>query len=75
MAEKGIITEVKDTAIEGAKAAKGLAGEIINKELEVMERLAAVLEDRESEVRLKFDNLTLNGDIALTASILKKRDK
>ena len=36
-------------------------------------RLAALMDDRESEVRLKFDNLTINGDIAVAASFLKRK--
>lgn len=68
-----ITDEVKGTAVASARAAKGLAGEIINKELEVIERLAAVLDDRETEVRLKFENLSINGDTAIAVSFLKKK--
>ena len=70
---KNIADEVKDTAVAGARAAKGLAGQIIDKELEVIERLAAVLDDRETEVRLKFENLSINGDTAIAVTFLKKK--
>lgn len=66
------ISEVKETAMKGALAAKGLVGEITNKEMEVIEKLATIVGDRETEIRLKFDNLTLNGDAVIAISVLKK---
>ena len=68
-----ITDDVKKTAMEGVNTAKELASEIVNKELEVVERLAQILDDKEVEFRLKFENLTINGNIALSGSFLKKR--
>ena len=70
---EGVVDNVKDTAVKSVKIGKGIAGEIINKELEVIERLAALADDREVECRLKFENLTINGDTALSISFLKKK--
>jgi hypothetical protein len=37
-----------------------------------MEEVLKLIENKETEIRLKFENLTLDGDIALSLTLLKQ---
>jgi len=66
--------DVKETAKEGIQMAGKMADAIAERPIKVIERLVAALDNRETELRLNFENLTLNGGIALSWSLLQKKE-
>ncbi len=60
-----------DKIEETAKGAVETLGRIIEK-LPDMKDALKIFENKETELRLKFENLTLDGDIALSLTLLKE---
>ncbi len=56
---------------EKAMGALETIGRIYEK-LPKMEEALKLIENKETELRLKFENLTLDGDIALSITLLKQ---
>jgi hypothetical protein len=59
--------EIKDTA----KGAIETIGKVYEK-LPHMEDVIKLIENKQTELRLKFENLTLDGDIALSITLIKE---
>ena len=67
--------EVKDSVKDGVKTVVGMAQSMIEVVPEELDKLVKLLEDRNTEIRLKFEHLTLDGDIALSMALFKKGEK
>lgn len=61
-----------ESAKKGVEAAGDVAGKAAEKAAEVTGQFMKIFEDHETELRLRFDNLTLNGDVALSFSLFKE---
>ncbi len=59
--------EIKETA----KGAMETLGKVYEK-LPKMEDVIKLIENKQTEFRLKFENLTLDGDIALSITLIKE---
>jgi hypothetical protein len=59
--------EIKDTA----KGAIETLGKVYEK-MPKMKEVIKLMENKQTEFRLKFENLTLDGDIALSITLIKE---
>lgn len=71
----GVKKEIVENVKGSVKTVTGLAGTFIEKVPEELGNLIKLLEDRNTELRLRFDQLTLDGDIALSLTLFKKEEK
>ena len=62
--------KIEDTA----KIAVETMGKVYEK-LPSMKEIIALIENKQTEFRLKFENLTLDGDIALAITLIKEEKK
>lgn len=67
--------DIKENVREGMKTVVGVASNMVERVPEDLEKMIRLLEDRNTEIRLKFDEVTLNGDIALSLSLFKKESQ
>ncbi len=61
------IKKIEDTA----KTTLETVGKVYEK-LPAMKDIIELIENKETEIRLKFENLTLDGDIALAITLIKE---